>query len=135
DNIEVRWGVFRDLTFYLVCGVLAGLAHVFATVALTGGGQASLLVPSVCASGAISGVLGGYILLFPTNRVVVLLGWFAMPMPAFVAIGLWFLFQFSSGMGVLVSGTLPRGVPRAGHTGGFIVGLGLAKNFVMGRAP
>src|SRR5881227_4042761 len=83
DNIEDRLGHIRYLIFYLVCGVLAGLAHVFATVAFAGGDQASLLVPSLGASGAISGVLGGYILLFPTNRVVVLLGWIAMPMPAF----------------------------------------------------
>src|SRR5438105_14604456 len=73
DNIEDRLGHFRYLIFYLVCGVLAGLAHVVATAAIAGGNQASLLVPSLGASGAISGVLGAYILLFPTNRVVVLL--------------------------------------------------------------
>src|SRR2546430_5787014 len=105
DNIEERLGHFRYLIFYLVCGVLAGLSHVFATVALAGGDQASLLVPSLGASGAISGVLGAYILLFPTNRVVVLLGLIAMPMPAFIAIGLWFVFQLISGLGVLGSGS------------------------------
>src|SRR5260370_29768680 len=79
DNIEDRIGHFRYLIFYLVCGVLAGLSHVFATALIAAGDEASLLVPSLGASGAISGVLGAYIFLFPTNRVVVLLGLFANP--------------------------------------------------------
>src|SRR5215510_3679313 len=91
DNLEDRLGRLRYLIFYLVCGVLAGLAHVFAT-ALIATDESSLLVPSLGASGAISGVLGGYLLLFPTNRVIVLLSWFVTPVPAFVAIGMWFVF-------------------------------------------
>jgi membrane associated rhomboid family serine protease len=133
DNIEDRVGHFRYLVFYLVCGVLAGLSHVFATAALAGGDQASLMVPSLGASGAISGVLGAYILLFPTNRVVVLLGWFAMPMPAFIAIGLWFVFQLISGLGVLGSGSQQGGVAYAAHIGGFIAGLILINIFQIGR--
>jgi membrane associated rhomboid family serine protease len=133
DNIEDRLGHFRYLIFYLVCGVLAGLSHVFATVAFAGGDQASLLVPSLGASGAISGVLGAYILLFPTNRVVVLLGWLAMPMPAFLAIGLWFVFQLISGLGVLGSGSQQGGVAYAAHIGGFIAGLILINIFQIGR--
>ena len=133
DNIEDRLGHFRYLIFYLVCGVLAGLSHVFATVALAGGDQASLLVPSLGASGAISGVLGAYILLFPTNRVVVLLGWLAMPMSAFIAIGLWFVFQLISGLGVLGSGSQQGGVAYAAHIGGFIAGLILINIFQIGR--
>ena len=133
DNIEDRVGHFRYLIFYLVCGVLAGLSHVFATAAFAGGDQASLLVPSLGASGAISGVLGAYILLFPTNRVVVLLGWFVMPMPAFIAIGLWFVFQLISGLGVLGSGSQQGGVAYAAHIGGFIAGLILINIFQIGR--
>src|SRR5437016_1857916 len=133
DNIEDRVGHFRYLIFYLVCGVLAGLSHVCATIALAGGDQASLLMPSLGASGAISGVLGAYILLFPTNRVVVLLGWFAMPMPAFIAIGLWFVFQLISGLGVLGSGSQQGGVAYAAHIGGFIAGLILINIFQIGR--
>src|SRR3712207_1436357 len=72
DNLEDRLGHARYLVFYLLCGVLASLAHVFSTVALSEGGS-GMLVPSLGASGAISGVLGGYILLFPRNRVHVLL--------------------------------------------------------------
>ncbi len=133
DNIEDRLGHFRYLIFYLVCGVLAGLAHVFATAAFAGGNEASLLVPSLGASGAISGVLGAYILLFPTNRVIVLLGWFAMPMPAFMAIGLWFVLQLINGLGVLGSGSQQGGVAYAAHIGGFIAGLVLINVFVIGR--
>jgi membrane associated rhomboid family serine protease len=133
DNIEDRIGHIRYLIFYLVCGVLAGLSHVFATSLLAGGDMATLLVPSLGASGAISGVLGGYILLFPTNRVVVLLGWFATPMPAFMAIGLWFVFQLISGLGVLGSGSQQGGVAYAAHIGGFIAGLILIKIFEIGR--
>src|SRR5216117_787038 len=135
DNIEDRLGHFRYLIFYLVCGVLAGLAHVFATVALAGGDQASLLVPSLGASGAISGVLGAYILLFPTRRVTVLLSWFVTQVPAFIAIGLWFVFQLISGLGVLGSGSQAGGVAYAAHIGGFIAGLILIKVFEIGRRP
>src|SRR6266576_1502282 len=134
DNIEDRLGHIRYLIFYFVCGILAGLSHVLAT-ALLATNPASLLVPSLGASGAISGVLGGYILLFPTNRVIVLLGWFATPMPAFIAIGLWFVFQLINGLGVLGSGSQAGGVAYAAHIGGFISGLALIKVFEIGRRP
>src|SRR5437764_6179119 len=134
DNIEDRLGHIRYLLYYLVCGIIAGLSHVFAT-ALFATDPASLLVPSLGASGAISGVLGGYILLFPTNRVVVILGWFATPMPAFIAIGLWFVFQLINGLGVLGSGSQAGGVAYAAHIGGFICGLALIKVFEIGKRP
>jgi membrane associated rhomboid family serine protease len=134
DNIEDRIGHLRYLIFYLVCGVLAGLAHVFAT-AMFAGSEASLLVPSLGASGAISGVLGAYLLLFPMRRVVVLISWFATAVPAFIAIGLWFVFQLISGLGVLGSGSAQGGVAYAAHIGGFIAGLLLIKVFEIGRPP
>jgi membrane associated rhomboid family serine protease len=134
DNIEDRLGHIRYLIYYLVCGIIAGLAQVFATAALAADAS-SLLVPSLGASGAISGILGGYILLYPMNRVIVLLGWFATPMPAFVAIGLWFVFQLISGLGVLGSGSQAGGVAYAAHIGGFIAGLILIKIFEIGRRP
>jgi membrane associated rhomboid family serine protease len=133
DNIEDRIGHLRYLIFYLVCGVLAGLAHVFATAIFAGENTASLLVPSLGASGAISGVLGAYILLFPTRRVTVLLSWFITQVPAFVAIGLWFVFQLISGLGMLGSGSQQGGVAYAAHIGGFICGLALIKIFEIGR--
>src|SRR6267142_3269732 len=133
DNIEDRVGHIRYLIFYLVCGVLAGLAHVFSTVIFAGDSVGSLLVPSLGASGAISGVLGGYILLFPTRRVTVLLSYFVTQVPAFIAIGLWFVFQLISGLGVLGSGAQQGGVAYAAHIGGFIAGLALIKVFEIGR--
>jgi len=134
DNIEDRLGHLRYLVFYLVCGILAGLSHVFAT-AVIASDPSSLLVPSLGASGAISGVLGGYLLLFPTNRVIVILSWFVTPVPAFVAIGLWFVFQLISGLGVLGSGSQAGGVAYGAHIGGFIAGLLLIKVFEIGRRP
>jgi len=134
DNIEDRLGHIRYLIFYFVCGIIAGLSHVFAT-AMLASDPSSLLVPSLGASGAISGVLGAYILLFPTKRVIVLLGWFAAPMPAFLTIGLWFVFQLISGLGVLGSGSQAGGVAYAAHIGGFIAGLLLIKLFEIGRRP
>src|ERR1044072_4304742 len=133
DNIEDRLGHLRYLLYYLVCGILAGLAHVFATALFAAGETSSLLVPSLGASGAISGVLGGYILLFPTNRVTVILSWFVTQVPAFIAIGLWFVFQLISGLGVLGSGSQAGGVAYAAHIGGFIAGLILIKVFEIGR--
>src|SRR5881392_3850627 len=133
DNIEDRLGHIRYLIFYLICGILAGLAHVLSTAAFAGGDPASLMVPSLGASGAISGVLGGYFLLFPTNRVTVIISWFVTQVPAFIAIGLWFVFQIISGLGVLGSGSQQGGVAFAAHIGGFIAGLILINIFQIGR--
>ena len=129
DNLENVMGRGRYLIFYLVCGLIASLAHVFTTVAF-GDNQ---LVPSLGASGAISGVLGGYILLFPKRRVRVIMFNMLTQVPALVAIGLWFAFQLISGLGVLGSGSQAGGVAYAAHIGGFIAGLVLVKLFVAGR--
>jgi len=129
DNLENVMGHARYLIFYLLCGLIASLAHVFTTVAF-GGNQ---LVPSLGASGAISGVLGGYILLFPKRRVKVIMLRMLTEVPAFVALGLWFAFQLISGLGVLGSGSQEGGVAYAAHIGGFIAGLVLVKLFVAGR--
>jgi len=137
DNIEDRLGHVKYLIFYLVCGVIASLAHVFTTAAFAGGDE-SMLVPSLGASGAISGVLGGYILLHPTRRVTVILFRFLTQVPAYVAIGLWFLFQLISGLGMLGEGSQTGGVAYAAHIGGFVAGLVLIKFFDIGhrnRAP
>jgi membrane associated rhomboid family serine protease len=128
DNLEDRMGHVRYLIFYLVCGVLASLAHVFSTVLL--GGNA--LVPSLGASGAISGVLGGYVLLFPKRQVRVILFRLFTTVPAYVALGLWFAFQLISSLGILGSGTEAGGVAYAAHIGGFIAGVVLVKLFDQG---
>ena len=80
-------------------------------------------------------MLGGYLLLFPTNRVTVILSWFVTQVPAFIAIGLWFVFQLISGLGMLGSGSQAGGVAYAAHIGGFIAGLILIKVFEIGRKP
>ena len=137
DNIEDRLGHVRYVIFYLLCGLIASLAHVFATAAFSGGGE-NMLVPSLGASGAISGVLGGYILLHPTRRVTVILFRFLTQVPAYVAIGIWFLFQLISGLGMLGEGSQSGGVAYAAHVGGFIAGVVLIKLFDRGhqsRAP
>ena len=132
DNVEDRMGHVRYLIFYLVCGVLASLSHVYATVAFSTDPQ-SLYIPSLGASGAISGVLGGYLLLFPKRRVTVILFRFLTDVPAYVAIGIWFAFQLISGLGMLGGGTQGGGVAYAAHVGGFVAGLVLVKIFTLGR--
>jgi membrane associated rhomboid family serine protease len=91
------------------------------------------LIPGLGASGAISGVLGAYIMLFPTRRVMVIISWFITEVPAFLAIGLWFVFQVVSGLGVLGSGSQQGGVAYAAHVGGFVAGLALIHVFLIGR--
>jgi membrane associated rhomboid family serine protease len=127
DNIEDDLGRGRYLIFYLVCGVLASLAHV-----LVSAGGSSAEVPSLGASGAISGVLGAYLVLHPRRRVTVLMLRMIVNVPGYVAVGLWFLFQLVSGLGML-GGTATGGVAYAAHIGGFIAGAALVKPFQLGR--
>lgn len=126
DNIENRIGHLRYLIFYLVCGIIASLCHVF----LAGSDS---LIPSLGASGAISGVLGGYMLLFPSRRVRVMMGRGIGEVPAFVALGIWIVFQIISQMGVLGGDQGGGGVAYAAHIGGFAAGLLLIKLFDTGR--
>jgi len=124
DNVENALGHARYLIFYLTCGVLASLSHVVSSVLF----GADLLVPSLGASGAISGVLGGYILLFPKRRVRVVMFYMLQEVPAVLAIGLWFVFQLISGLGMLGGGQ-GGGVAYGAHIGGFLAGLLLIKLF------
>ncbi len=129
DNLEDLMGHWKYLIFYLICGVVADLSHVFCTVAF---GQNSL-IPSLGASGAISGVLGGYILLFPHRRVTVLFLRQFMEVPAYVCLGLWILFQLAESSGVLGGSSEGGGVAYAAHIGGFIAGLALVRLFAKPR--
>lgn len=124
DNIENRLGHLRYLVFYLLCGVLASLSHVFSTVLL----NQNALVPSLGASGAISGVLGAYLLLFPMRRVHAFFFIFRVSIPAVIALGLWIAFQVVSGLGML-GGEESGGVAYAAHIGGFVAGFMLIKFF------
>lgn len=119
DNVEHRFGAGTFLLFYLV----SGLAATAGQVAL---GPESV-IPNLGASGAISGVLGAYLVLFPRNRVSALFFYFIVSIPAAVAIGLWILFQFFNGLGsVMVSQETVGGVAYAAHIGGFAAGIVLA---------
>ena len=129
DNLEDALGHGRFLAFYLLTGVLAGLSHVMVTAAL----GSNPLIPCLGASGAISGVLGGYIVLFPRRRVRVIWLYSVMEVPALVAIGLWFVFQLVSGAGML--GGDMGGVAYGAHIGGFVAGLFLVRLFGGGSRP
>jgi membrane associated rhomboid family serine protease len=133
DNVEDELGHVRYALFYLVCGLAASLTHVFTTVGLSGAAGEEALIPSLGASGAISGVLGGYIMLHPHRRVTVIMFRMLTQVPAYVAIGLWFLFQLISGLGALGAGSQAGGVAYGAHIGGFIAGLLLIKPFAVGR--
>jgi membrane associated rhomboid family serine protease len=133
DNIEDTLGHLRYLIFYLVCGLAASLAHVFTTALFSGAGSEQMLIPSLGASGAISGVLGGYIMLHPHRRVTVVMLRMVTQVPAYVAIGMWFLFQLVSGLGALGAGTQAGGVAYSAHIGGFVAGLILIRPFAIGK--
>lgn len=126
DNIEQDLGRIRYVVFYLLCGILASLAHVLLNMQ-----GPSSEIPSLGASGAISGVMGAYLLLHPMRRVTVLLLRFVTQVPGYVAVGLWFVFQLISGIGLL--GGMDTGVAYGAHIGGFIAGAGLVKLFMLGR--
>lgn len=122
DNLEDRLGHMRYAVFYIVCGIVASLSHVFVSM--------DSYIPSLGASGAISGVMGGYMLLFPRRRVRVMIGRGITEVPAFVALGFWIVFQVISS---LMSGA-EAGIAFAAHIGGFIAGLVLIKVFAIGRS-
>jgi membrane associated rhomboid family serine protease len=125
-NVEDRMGPIPYLLFYLICGIGSGISE----VAFSWGSH----VPSIGASGAISGVLGAYILLFPKSRILTLVPlliiWFLWKVPAWFFIGLWFAIQFLSGV-VSLGGAAAAmgGVAWWAHVGGFLLGILLVKVF------
>ena len=117
DNVEDRFGHARFLVFYLVCG----LAATFAQLAVS----TESMVPNVGASGAIAGVLGAYILLFPKGRVRVLQRGGIIHMPAIVVIGIWIALQLFSGIGSIADTAQSDtgGIAYMAHIGGFVAGF------------
>jgi membrane associated rhomboid family serine protease len=115
DNVERAFGSVIFLTFYIVCGLAAVLAHVFL--------NATSSIPTVGASGAISGVLGAYILMFAGNRVRVLLGRAVTVVPAWMMIGLWIVMQFFYSIAAMAQTAETGGVAYAAHVGGFLAGV------------
>ena len=125
DNLEDKLGHIRYFFFYLLCGIIATLTHVLSVYIL----GKNPLIPSLGASGAISGIMGGYLLLFPTNRVTVLFIIVLIRVPAFIVLGAWILLQVANGTGFL-GGNEVSGIAYAAHIGGFIAGLYLIKKFM-----
>ncbi len=132
DNLEHALGRARYLLFYLVTGLIASLAHVISTFVFGD----NPFIPSLGASGAISGVLGGYLVLYPKRQVRVIMLRMLTTVPAVVAIGLWFVFQLISAFGVIGAGPQSGGgVAFMAHIGGFVAGVALVKIFSIGRSP
>lgn len=115
DNVEDRFGHVMFSIFYLLCG----LAATFAQLAFSTDSN----VPNLGASGAIAGVLGAYILLFPKGKVNVLMGRGVIPMPALAVIGIWIVLQLFSGIGSIASTADTGGVAYMAHIGGFVAGF------------
>jgi membrane associated rhomboid family serine protease len=128
DNIENRLGHIKYLLFYMLTGIIASLSHVFSVYLMA----QDPLIPSLGASGAISGVLGAYIVLFPGRKVSAILFLVIVSIPALLALGLWIAFQVINGLGAL--GGQGDGVAYAAHIGGFIAGMLLIK-FFAGKDP
>ncbi|HMI51520.1 MAG TPA: rhomboid family intramembrane serine protease [Candidatus Saccharimonadales bacterium] len=114
DNVEDYFGHIAYLVFYLACGLVAALLHVFFNF--------NSMLPALGASGAISGVMGAYALLYPRARVLTLVFVFLLPLPALLILGLWFAMQFLEGINALGS-SAAGGVAWWAHVGGFLTGL------------
>lgn len=129
NNIEDRMGHIRFPLFYLGCGIASGLAHTYM--------NPSSSIPTIGASGAISGILGAYLILYPFSRILTLVPIFFVyfvRLPAFFFLGLWFLLQFFSGASSILSGeTMTGGVAWWAHIGGFASGIILLPFFLIGR--
>lgn len=118
NNVEDALGPVLYLGFYLFCAAAAALGE--------GLIDSTSLAPVIGASGAISGVLGAYLMLYPRQRVVVLVGFFPLPLPAFLVIGLWFVLQILDG---LTGAAAADNIAWAAHVGGFLVGALLIRPF------
>jgi membrane associated rhomboid family serine protease len=127
DNVEDRFGPIKFLVFYLLCGIAATLAQ----LAFSMGSN----IPNLGASGAIAGVLGSYILMFPQGKVRVLQGQQVIQVPALIVIGLWIILQLFSGIGSITAAADTGGVAYMAHIGGFIAGFVLTFLFRGNAAP
>jgi membrane associated rhomboid family serine protease len=114
DNVEDFYGHFTYLLFYLFCGIGSGLLHVAFNM--------NSPVPALGASGAISGVMGAYLILYPRSQILTLVFVFLVPIPAVIILGLWFIMQFMSAFGSLGS-VASGGVAWWAHVGGFLLGM------------
>ena len=123
DNLEDLFGHIRYFFFYILCGIAAAAAQIIMSP--------DSIIPMLGASGAISGVLGGYVLMFPNKPVRAVLFNMLTTVPAIVAIGIWIVYQIVLGY---FSSSGGGGVAYAAHIGGFVAGLALVKIFAIGRS-
>jgi membrane associated rhomboid family serine protease len=121
NNVEDALGRVRFLLWYLAAGLAATAAQTFVTLSF--GTAADASIPNIGASGAISGVLGAYLLLLPTAKVLTLVGWFPIELPALFYLGFWFLFQLWSGGYSILNPEAGGGVAFFAHVGGFLFGV------------
>lgn len=126
DNVEDRMGHIRFLVFYILCGIAAGIMHLLTSFGST--------LPTVGASGAIAGVMGAYLLLYPYARIITLIPVFFYPVfievPAVIFIGLWLYSQLFSGVASLSATTQVGGIAWWAHVGGFMAGAVLTHFFI-----
>src|SRR6516225_7907486 len=115
DNVEDNFGHLGYLVFYLVCGVGSGLIHVLFNL--------HSRIPAVGASGAISGVMGAYAVLYPRHRILTFFFIFLIPVPAILILGYWFVIQFLEGVSGIGMGVHGGGVAIWAHIGGFVMGV------------
>jgi membrane associated rhomboid family serine protease len=133
NNVEDTLGKIRYLLFYLLAGFAATALQTFVTLGTSDGAETA--IPNLGASGAVSGVLGAYLLLLPTASVLTIVFYVLIPVPAFLFLGFWFLFQLWEGG---LSLTVPEqggGVAFFAHVGGFVFGMVTVYLFAAGRRP
>ena len=115
DNVEDYFGHLGYLAFYLVCGVASGLIHVLLNL--------DSRLPALGASGAISGVMGAYAVLYPRHKILTFFFIFLIPVPAILILGYWFVIQFLEGVGGIGMRMPGGGVAWWAHIGGFVIGV------------
>ena len=129
DNVEDRMGKVRYLLFYILCGLAAGLTHFML--------YRHSVTPAIGASGAISGVMAAYMLLFPKSTIISFIPIFIIPLlfpiPAVIFIGIWFLGQLLTGTTMLMLSDNATGIAFWAHIGGFLGGLWLYRYFISTR--
>jgi len=119
DNLEDAMGRYRYVLYYLTCGIFADVVHILLNTV-----EPYCYIPTLGASGAISGVLGGYMVLFPRSQVTGILFRVVVTLPAWAALGIWFVFQL-----VMAGIDMGGGVAYGAHIGGFLAGAGLVYAF------
>jgi membrane associated rhomboid family serine protease len=133
NNVEDTLGKIRFFVFYFLAGFAATALQTVVTLGTSDGAETA--IPNLGASGAVSGVLGAYLLLLPTASVLTIVFYVLVPVPAFLFLGFWFLFQLWSGGLSLTAPEEGGGVAFFAHVGGFVFGMATVFAFAAGRRP